>query len=52
MTERIYYTNSFLTDFDAVVTDIQELSRASGQSLWRVALDRSAFLSHQRRPAE
>ena len=43
MTERIYYTNSFLTDFDAVVTDIQELSRASGQSLWRVALDRSAF---------
>ena len=43
MTERLYYADSFLTDFDAVVTDIQELSRASGQSLWRVALDRSAF---------
>lgn len=43
MTERLYYADSFLTDFDAVVTDIQEVSRASGQSLWRVALDRSAF---------
>ena len=43
MTERLYSTDSFLTTFDAVVTDIQELSRAGGQSLWRVALDRSAF---------
>jgi alanyl-tRNA synthetase len=43
MTERLYSTDSFLTNFDAVVTDIQEVSRASGQPLWRVALDRSAF---------
>lgn len=43
MTERLYSTDSFLTTFDAVVTDIQEVSRAGGQSLWRVALDRSAF---------
>jgi alanyl-tRNA synthetase len=43
MTERLYSNDSFLTNFDAVVTDIQEVSRASGQSLWRVALDRSAF---------
>jgi alanyl-tRNA synthetase len=43
MTERLYSTDSFLTDFDALVTDIQEVSRAGGQSLWRVALDRSAF---------
>jgi alanyl-tRNA synthetase len=43
MTERLYSTDSFLTTFDAVVTDIQEVSRASGQSLWRVALDHSAF---------
>ncbi|MGO8719458.1 MAG: alanyl-tRNA editing protein [Acidobacteriaceae bacterium] len=43
MTERLYSTDSFLTNFDAVVTDIHELSRAGGQSLWRVALDRSAF---------
>lgn len=43
MTERLYYADSFSTDFDAVVTEIQELSRIEGQSLWRVALDRSAF---------
>jgi alanyl-tRNA synthetase len=43
MTERLYSADSFLTNFDAVVTDIQEVSRASGQSMWRVALDRSAF---------
>ena len=43
MTERLYSIDSFLTNFDAVVTDIQEISRASGQSLWRLALDRSAF---------
>lgn len=43
MTERLYSTDSLLTDFDAMVTDIQELSHAGGQSLWRVALDRSAF---------
>ncbi len=43
MTERLYYEDSFLMNFDAVVTEIQELSRANGQSLWRVALDRSAF---------
>ncbi|MGH9617840.1 MAG: alanyl-tRNA editing protein [Acidobacteriaceae bacterium] len=43
MTERLYSTDSFLMNFDAVVTDIQEVSRANGRSLWRVALDRSAF---------
>lgn len=43
MTDRLYYTDSFLTGFDAVITDIQELSRAGQQSLWRVALNRSAF---------
>jgi alanyl-tRNA synthetase len=43
MTTRLYYADSFLTDFDATVTEIQELSRADGQSLWRIALDRSAF---------
>ncbi len=43
MTDRLYYADSFLTNFDATVTDIQELSRANGQSLWRIALDRSAF---------
>ncbi len=43
MTTRLYYEDSFLTDFEANVTEIQELSRANGQSLWRVALDRTAF---------
>jgi alanyl-tRNA synthetase len=43
MTERLYYADSFLTDFDADVAEIQELSRADGQSMWRVALNRSAF---------
>jgi len=43
MTERLYYADSFVTTFDATVADIQEISRANGKSLWRVALDRSAF---------
>lgn len=43
MTERLYFTDSFLTNFDAIVTEIQEVSRSNGQSLWRVALNRSAF---------
>lgn len=43
MTERLYYTDAALTSFDATITDIQEISRANGQSLWRLALDRSAF---------
>ena len=43
MTERMYPADSFLLAFDATVTEIQELSRNNGQSLWRVALDRSAF---------
>lgn len=43
MTERLYYNDSRLTEFDAVVTEIQELSRENGQSLWRLALNRSAF---------
>lgn len=43
MTERLYYADPFRTEFDATVTDIQELSRSDGRSLWRIALDRSAF---------
>lgn len=43
MTERLYYADAFCTNFEAVVTDIQELSRADGKSIWGVALDRSAF---------
>ncbi|MHB8302178.1 MAG: alanyl-tRNA editing protein [Acidobacteriaceae bacterium] len=43
MTERLYYDDPFATSFDATIADIQEVSRANDQSLWRIALDRSAF---------
>jgi len=43
MTDRLYYNDSFLTSFDAVVTDIRLVSRTGGEALWQVALDRSAF---------
>jgi alanyl-tRNA synthetase len=43
MAERLYYSGSFVRDFTAQVTDIRELSRSDGQSIWQIALDRSAF---------
>lgn len=43
MTEHLYYEDSSLHQFEAVVTEVQEVSRTDGQSLWRIALDRSAF---------
>jgi len=43
MVDRLYYGDSFLTNFDAVVTDIRLVSRTGGEALWQVALDRSAF---------
>jgi len=42
-TDRLYYRDSFLADFDAVVTDIRLVSRVGVEALWQVALDRSAF---------
>lgn len=41
--ERLYYADSFLTAFPAVVTDIRELHHAEGVPVWQIALDRSAF---------
>ncbi len=43
MSERLYYQNSFLTTFAATVSDIREVARGEGESLWQVALDRTAF---------
>jgi alanyl-tRNA synthetase len=43
MSERLYYSDSFLTSFSARVADIRELSRTEGQSVWQIALDRTAF---------
>jgi alanyl-tRNA synthetase len=43
MSHRLYYADSSLSSFDAHVSDVREVSRISGQSLWQIALDRSAF---------
>ncbi len=43
MAERLYYSDSHLRTFSARVTDIRELSRTEGQSVWQVALERTAF---------
>ncbi|HTV81015.1 MAG TPA: alanyl-tRNA editing protein [Acidobacteriaceae bacterium] len=43
MSERLYYSDSFLTTFDAVVTDVREALRREGESVWQLALDRTAF---------
>jgi alanyl-tRNA synthetase len=43
MSNRLYYTDSFLRSFSAKVADIREASRADGVSTWQIALDRSAF---------
>lgn len=43
MPDRLYYADSFLRAFTATVTDIREFSRDDQQSLWQIALDRSAF---------
>jgi alanyl-tRNA synthetase len=41
--ERLYYNDAFLQSFPAAVTDVRELSRTEGESLWQIALDRTAF---------
>ncbi len=43
MTERLYYNDSFLSDFRAKVLDITELKRENNNSTWAVKLDRTAF---------
>ena len=43
MSERLYYSEPFLLSFEAHVTDVREVSRNHGKSLWQIALDRTAF---------
>jgi alanyl-tRNA synthetase len=43
MSDRLYYADPSLSSFDARVSDIREVSRAQGRSLWQITLDRSAF---------
>jgi alanyl-tRNA synthetase len=42
-TERLYYADSFLKSFPASVSDVRELSRSGSDSVWQIALDRTAF---------
>jgi alanyl-tRNA synthetase len=43
MSDRLYYADPSLSSFEARVSDIREVSRNQGKSLWQIALDRSAF---------
>src|SRR5277367_5022090 len=43
MFDRLYYADPSLASFDAHVSDIREVSRSQGRSLWQIALNRSAF---------
>src|SRR5277367_1833 len=43
MSDRLYYADPSLASFDAHVSDIREVSRSQGRSLWQIALNRSAF---------
>jgi alanyl-tRNA synthetase len=42
MAERLYYESAAL-EFEATVTDVRLHSRAEGEQLWQVSLDRTAF---------
>ncbi len=41
--ERLYYSDSFLADFSATVTDIREARREADGQVWEMALDRTGF---------
>jgi alanyl-tRNA synthetase len=43
MTERLYYNDSFLSEFRARVLDANELKRENNQSIWAIRLDRTSF---------
>ncbi|MGC2619514.1 MAG: DHHA1 domain-containing protein [Acidobacteriaceae bacterium] len=41
--ERLYYSDAFLRSFTATVTDVREVARTEGESVWQIALNRTAF---------
>ena len=43
VSERLYYGDSFLRNFTATVTDVREVARNGADSIWQLALDRTAF---------
>jgi alanyl-tRNA synthetase len=42
-TERLYYSDSFLRAFTGAVNGVRELGSRDGESVWQLALDRTAF---------
>jgi alanyl-tRNA synthetase len=43
MSERLYYTDSFLTTFTGEIADVREVSPANGEPSWKLLLNRTAF---------
>ena len=43
MSERLYYSDSFLRSFTAKVADTRRRARADDEPFWQLSLDRSAF---------
>ena len=43
LVHRLYYNDSYLTEFEAEVIDVRESVREQGRSEWQIALDRTAF---------
>jgi alanyl-tRNA synthetase len=45
ISERLYYSDSFLKTFTGAVTDVREVAGSSGEQIWQLALNRTAFYS-------
>jgi alanyl-tRNA synthetase len=43
VSERLYYSDSFLTTFAGVVTSVREMAGNGGDKIWQLAFDRTAF---------
>jgi alanyl-tRNA synthetase len=43
MSERLYYSDSFLRTFPATVTDLRKVAGEIGEPAWQLALNRTAF---------
>lgn len=43
MSERLYYSDSFLTSFSGAVTQVREMAGSGDEAVWQLALDRTAF---------
>jgi alanyl-tRNA synthetase len=43
MSERLYYSDSFLKSFTGVVTNVRELAGSHDESIWQLSLNRTAF---------